>query len=280
MLLQEKFCLFSDCVSDSRKLLTEIIGSDEANRPYVCSVNPEIDLYAWDNFKHEIKHENRFFPVSSLVSNFLNSETEHNAVFLNTIEQLTYELLPQELLYRGRISDNSLNQGEMGPPPAILAKGGRANPQGIPYLYLSSEKNLALSEVRPTIGHNVYISEVRTNQVLKLLDLTAPKELSTPFLLNDDQQLIFLDVVQLLEYFSNDLQRPINPNKAALDYIPTQFICEYIKSIGNFSGIVFNSAFRRGRNYVLFKQDHIKIYSPEKLSVTDTHHETVSSNPS
>jgi hypothetical protein len=62
-----------------------------------------------------------------------------------------------------------------------------------------------------------------------------------------------LTCIELLETFAYELAQPIKPERAIIDYVPTQFLCEYIKSLGGFKGIIFNSSFGTGNNYVVFE---------------------------
>ena len=60
----------------------------------------------------------------------------------------------QNLLYRARINQDgqavAYSVSEMGTPPNKTSTAGRANPQGIPYLYLSKTLETTLYETRAT----------------------------------------------------------------------------------------------------------------------------------
>jgi len=58
-----------------------------------------------------------------------------------------------------------------------------------------------------------------------------------------------------------------------LDYIPTQFLCEFIKSEAKFDGLIFNSSFGNGKNYVFFDGDTLVPAEPQKYVVNKTVHE-------
>ena len=51
---------------------------------------------------------------------------------------------------------------------------------------------------------------------------------------------------------SNDLSRPMRRYDSIVDYVPTQFICEYIKYSAKADGIAFRSSLCDGVNYVIF----------------------------
>ena len=54
-----------------------------------------------------------------------------------------------------------------------------------------------------------------------------------------------------------------------LDYIPTQFICEFIKIFTNVQGIKFRSSLHNtGSNLVLFNQETMKCRSVKKVQIS------------
>jgi hypothetical protein len=48
-----------------------------------------------------------------------------------------------------------------------------------------------------------------------------------------------------------ELTRPVLQSGAAIDYIPTQYLCEFIKKCG-FDGVVYRSSVSEGINLALF----------------------------
>ena len=64
-------------------------------------------------------------------------------------------------------------------PPARMkplldrASEGRANPTGIPRLYMATDRDTAMAEVRPWIGSHISIAQMKTRRPLKLLDCSA-----------------------------------------------------------------------------------------------------------
>ena len=54
-----------------------------------------------------------------------------------------------------------------------------------------------------------------------------------------------------------------------LDYIPTQFICEFIKVFTNVQGIRFRSSLHNiGNNLVIFNQDFMECREVKKVQVS------------
>ncbi|MDC4227713.1 MAG: RES family NAD+ phosphorylase [Candidatus Manganitrophus sp.] len=81
-------------------------------------------------------------------------------------------------LYRARIQidDSAIHLSEMGRPPAELARNGRANPVGIPYLYVASTPETAIAETRPHPGDLISVAKFKVTASLRLLKFTESKE--------------------------------------------------------------------------------------------------------
>jgi hypothetical protein len=206
-----------------------------------------------------------------------------NRYFLD--EALDYERLKQllaylpadgmpDLWYRARIltGDTAYSIAEMGAPPKHLATHGRANPTGIPYLYLGSLPDTAAAEVRPHTGETACVAEFRIHQPLRAVDLRNPRQLVSPFLLGDASAIGQMRAdIPFLERLGNELTRPVLPRSAAIDYLPSQYLCEFIKKIG-YDGVVFRSSVSSGINLALFNPQKaiggaVSLYSIKRVSV-------------
>ena len=60
-------------------------------------------------------------------------------------------------------------------PLADRASDGRANPRGIPCLYLASLKETAVHEVRPWIGSYVSVAQFKLLRDVRVVDCTGPQ---------------------------------------------------------------------------------------------------------
>lgn len=115
---------------------------------------------------------------------------------------------------------------------------GRANPARIKYLYVADNPNTALTEVRPLLDNYVSIAEIKIEDELQIADLTYD---SFGKISDKDKMLVYL--------IMKEYSKP--NNNEPFEYLPTQYISEYIKGIG-FDGIKYNSSlYDRGRNYVI-----------------------------
>lgn len=136
------------------------------------------------------------------------------------------------------------------------AKEGRANPKGIPFLYLSTEENTAIAETRPWIGSYVSVGIFITQKDLKLVNFTEEKR----HLLN------LFGKISVEEYdkivWSNinyAFSKPIMNSDETAEYIPTQYIAEVIRK-EKYDGIVYESSVGKGFNIVLFNLEDANLY--------------------
>ncbi len=68
----------------------------------------------------------------------------------------------------------------MGAPPCGVSSGGRANPEGISYLYLSNKPKVTLYEIRAGIYDYVTIAEFKLKQDIQVVDFNPIDKIS-PF---------------------------------------------------------------------------------------------------
>lgn len=125
-------------------------------------------------------------------------------------------------------------------PPEDYTKSMRANPEGIRYLYAAEELETALSEMRPQFGQTFSVATIEVLSSIKLFDFT-----NEDVIITEAERGIFsrnvLDKVFSEANYGN-----------SIEYVPTQFLCEFIKLQG-FDGIRFHSALSQGgKNIVLF----------------------------
>ena len=152
---------------------------------------------------------------------------------------------------------SGLINGTTLPPPEHVS-GGRANPIGIPYLYLADNVETCVAEIRPSNGSKINIAKFSLIKEVNLLDITEPRKKASFMVLEEEELRLSLKYIDLLEVFSEVLSIPILPHNSNLDYIPTQFLCEYFKTICKYDGIIFKSSFGHGCNIVLFNEECVR----------------------
>ena len=141
----------------------------------------------------------------------------------------------------------------MGAPPIGIASHGRANPPGIPYLYVASTSETAVAEIRPHTGETATVAKFWLDaDEVSIVDLRAPKKLISPFSLGDEDKIGALrSDINFLERLGGELTRPVRPQSAPVEYVPSQFLCEFIKRSG-WDGVLYASSVGKGMNLALF----------------------------
>jgi len=246
--LVEDWRLFSHPAMDdahAKELLAEIFDDGDLVRKNYVPVEqvPSASLGQWEKLRTEMMHHNRWFPAEP--------------VDLPRLRGLLDQIITASLSigsdwYRARLMTNAspFALAEMGAPPAHLAGHGRANPAGIPYLYLASDAKTAISEVRPHTGERATIARFQLPD-LKLVDVRDPRGLVSPFDLDDSEVIQLRHDLPLLERLGEELTRPVVPSGALYEYIPSQYLCEFMKQSG-FDGVAYRSSVGAGVNVAIF----------------------------
>lgn len=227
------------------ELTTEILKAEDL----VDYTSDIIDNHLhWEVLKDELKWSRRFLSDISYLED-LGWDG-----FFNT----QFELKSEDKLYRARVHHKSgltaYNKYEMMCPKANIVGGGRANPLGIPYLYLSDNSETVLYEVRASYLDELSVATFNLKieeTSIKIVDFTEDSSLFQPTMVNET-----IKAHLLREKISRDLSKPMRRYDTEIEYIPTQFICEFIKVYTGASGIRFRSSLHpSGNNIVIFNQD-------------------------
>lgn len=246
--LKADWRLFSHPAMDdahAKELLAEILDDGDLVRRNFVPIEelPSRSLGQWESLRSEMMHRNRWFPAEP--------------VDLPRLRGLLDQIITQSPLintqwFRARLMTSSelFPLDQMAAPPAQLAAHGRANPAGIPYLYLASDPKTAISEVRPHTGERATIARFSLPE-LQLVDVRDPRALVSPFLLDDTAVTELRLDLPLLERLGEELTRPVVPSSAAYEYIPSQYLCEFMKHSG-FDGVAYRSSVGPGVNVAIF----------------------------
>jgi len=275
--LKDDFCFFEEKVLNKRNLLSSILSENEELLSKGFFVpDMQSTRKSWDDFCEEITIKNRFFPQTELYKNiFTNTKETNNEqtnAFILLVESLSKSYSTERIFYRARVDENRLDIDKMRAPPPHMATSGRANPIGISYLYLAEDEKTCIAEVRPSNSSLVNIATFTLNKSLDLLDLTNPRKKASFLLLDSESLENSLMHINLLEIFAQELSKPILPNRSHLDYIPTQFISEFFKTVCGFDGLIFNSSFGYGTNIVLFDENVVSDKSMKYCRVSSVAH--------
>jgi hypothetical protein len=212
---------------------------------------------SWKEFSNSIKETNRF----------------HNAMFnaiaferiLKTVSK-TYPI--NSRFFRARIADdkNGFSVDKMGAPPIAKRSAGRINPEGISALYLSSDSETILNEVRASAFDYVSIGEFKLKRDIEIANLSAISSTS-PFRYDDIER--YAANRKVFKEISTELAKPLRRNDSALEYLPTQYIAEFIKSQG-YDGVEYASTLKEGGfNIAVFDESLFDCINVKTIEVSE-----------
>ncbi len=134
-------------------------------------------------------------------------------------------------------------------PDAPHACEGRLNPKGIPFLYLSTDRETAMAEVRPAVGSLVSVGQFKTLRPLQVVDCSVSHNRG-PFLCLEEpepekrEESVWADI-------DRSFSEPVSPSDVVADYVATQIIAELFKDKG-MDGIYYKSLLGKEDNLALF----------------------------
>ena len=212
----------------------------------------------WENFAEEIKYKNRFF---------LN-ETIDLKLLGNLLNYFSKTYSKGKIFYRARISESiGFKINEMGKPPADKSTPGRANPKGIPYLYLATSVETAVYESRSSYLDFITIAEYKLREPLSIVSLRGMLNVS-PFIFGDSIQNYIVHQKYLVR-LERELSKPVRRFDKELDYLPSQYLCEYVKSLG-YDAIEYGSSLKEGGiNLAIFNDDKLQPIGIEVYEVSN-----------
>lgn len=252
--------------AQAKELLADILDDGEiVRRPFSSAESDQTEsLRRWDELRDEMMHRNRWFLDEPM-------DLDRLAQLLDLLIATSEELPSRWFRARLLKGTEPYSGPDMGAPPARQAGHGRANPAGIRYLYLGSEPTTAVAEVRPHTGEKACVAQFEIPPV-RLVDLRDPRTKVSPFILSDSEEIAQLRAdLPLLERLGEELTKPVLPSGAAYEYIPSQYLCEFIKKSG-FDGVLYRSSVSEGMNLALFEPS---LARPGEVSVHNVNRVTV-----
>ncbi|NTE05118.1 MAG: hypothetical protein EOO20_03000 [Chryseobacterium sp.] len=239
---------------------TSIQSIDESvdfNEEIIANIN------YWQTLKEQLKWERRYLTDIAYLTEDLGWDSFFNSKI---------NLKKEDHYFRARIHTQpataSFPLEEMNCPPKAISTAGRSNPIGIPYLYLSDNPDTILYEIRASYLDEVTIATFSVadsvTEKVKISDFTEIPTLFHPSEVNKR-----IKSTLLKKSISIDLSKPMRRYDSELDYIPTQFICEFIKVFTGVQGIKFRSSLHpTGNNIVIFDNNLLTCRSVEKHQIS------------
>ena len=244
------------------------------------------DANDWSNFCKYIKKENRFV--------LLEYWNEFFKIIKKTAKKREHIIQKKSVLCRARIGYNELikedpedgrldvrmwayKKDQIGAAPPDKAKNGRINPKGISYLYLSNDHTTAIKEVRPLLKETVSVGFFQANKDLKCIDTSDDKPIwYFPYDFSSDPPIYVEPTAETKENkiwgdINTSFSKPIYRKEEDVEYLPTQYLSEYLKVI-SYDGIIYKSSLSKdGYNIVLFdpKSADYKISKAYEIKVIE-----------
>jgi len=219
----------------------------------------------WQRFVQYLRHTNRF-ALTYHWQNFLN-------VLIETAKKRVTTIARGSEFFRARKGITWMEEEfggerpapysklEMGPPPAHQAKEGRLNPPGIPYLYLASDIETTIAEVRPWIGLELSVARFETTRDLRAVDTMRDEPPGIELVPGEEELYMERDpktysAEEKEQHIWGDINsafsEPTSPQDSLLSYLPTQYLAEVLKMNG-YDGVIYKSSLNpSGYNLTLF----------------------------
>jgi len=218
---------------------------------------------SYREFSREVKHGNRYIHGAN-VTEFLSQVLMTSKERIRTVQTGSFFWRAQlgndwKPVY---VNGNKNTEEPVPFPPGRMkpvkfsAPEERANPKGIPYLYLATDKETAMSEVRPWIGSYISVGQFKTLKKLHLIDCSIHHDRGVVFFIDEPsekekEQAVWADI-------DKAFSEPVTMSDKSSDYVPTQIIAELFKNEG-FDGVLYKSALSTGFNLVLFDMNSVNI---------------------
>lgn len=139
------------------------------------------------------------------------------------------------------------------------AAEGRGNSKGIPHLYVATDKETAMAEVRPWLGAILTVAYLKITKDLKILDFSVEHGNSNLNLNCFFEEPTNEEIIKAVwSDIDNAFSKPTKASDLKSEYAPTQIISEFIRSKG-YDGIAYKSSLAEGHNICLFDLDAAEV---------------------
>lgn len=265
-----------DIFQNYRTIFEQPVGIREKYDSDYLKEHSILRTQEWKDFVQAIKHDNRFH-LSLINTNLLKDYC------LCISEDISAD---KHRFYRGRIAHDKIGfkPSEIGAPPSTKTVDGRANSAGISRLYLTDKRETTLHEIRAAEYDYVTVGTFKLLRPIKVVNLKEIAKIS-PFNSVTEVDCTALAINrEHLQKINKELSRPMRRGDSVLDYLPTQYIADFIKSITDdngkplFDGIKYQSAMHsKGSNLTIFNPELFKCTYCNTYEVTklNYHMETI-----
>ena len=233
----------------NEELFDQPVGIQELYDQDYLTEHSLLTTNSWKDFVNALKTKNRFH------THYIN---------LNLLERFcSYIRKPYKagtVFYRCRISsEDGIDAQEMGAPPVDKTADGRANARGIRCLYLGDTAETTIYETRAGAYDFVTVGKFELKKDIIVVDLKKINQIS-PFIEGLDC-LEYAINKEHLNKINDEMGKIMRRSDSALDYVPTQYITDFVKSIVHdgvpeYAGIEYKSVMHgEGYNLAVFEPE-------------------------
>lgn len=190
--------------------------------------------HSWAEFADVIKTKNRFY------NSYFKADQ-----FISFLSYSITKYSKGTKFYRARICNDQkgYSKEEMGAPPVRKRKPGRVNPEGIGVLYLASDEQTALNEVRASAFDYVTVGTFELVKEINVVNISGLNSIS-PMLCQSGLEPLAANI-KIFSDIAKEMAKPLRRSDSPLEYLPTQYITEFIKSKGYY-GVMYKSTMGTG----------------------------------
>ena len=238
-------------------------------RYYGKQINSQYWDSLWSELEKTIMEENRMFNSKAreiLRSIFLDIIKEEDDKYENgaTITEIgpntginnvfrAREFQSEEML---KVALSNLD-AELGPPPSKCSTEGRMNAKGVSMFYSAVSSDVAIAEIRPTVGSSIIVASFEITRKLKLLNVSKLKSAFVSRSRFMPSQKRILEKRKFISSLGRQISAPVMTVDQSTSYLVTQAISDYLSELTTpitIDGIIYDSAQmkKESSNIVLF----------------------------
>jgi DNA-directed RNA polymerase subunit RPC12/RpoP len=225
---------------------------DDSNDIFEISIPRSSEIKeTWQSFCYSVRHSRRYFneEATDLLREILDPILSPQGPGK---ESAVKEIAAGANLYRGRMANTTVARqailakpiNELGASPKELNTHGRMNAAGIPVFYGSFDAKTCVAELRGPVGGTAAVGKFETLRPLRVLDLTLLRNAMFNISYFDDEVVRKFAYNRFLRGFHKEIKKSVIPGTETLDYLPTQFVAEYLwtKVDPPLDGLIYGSA--------------------------------------
>lgn len=188
--------------------------------------------------------EDKFYELLKPHFKVLNTTLHKGTRFIRARNNYKYKANPIHGNMGGEWHYKPFTNNEISAPPPLITDQGRMNRAGVSFMYLATDRDTAISEIKPHPGQFISVGEFTNEKKLKVADFNSISIADFSMTDNSLENFVLLNSINKL------FSIPI-PRSNQIKYSFTQFLADLIRKHG-FDGIAYKSSVGDGINYVFF----------------------------